>query len=139
MVNVEDETDNSLGRPKIEVETDHNSTTTLQKFLSSTTEFYHHHHQESLSIVSRTLNYEMNPKHNQGVKKTFNPNFENVISELWKRYIRTLTLKTLHPNFETLYPNWNISAKKLNKWTKKVDHPEWTEKKLATVIVGVFP
>ena len=81
LVNVEDETDNSLGRPKIEVETDHNSTTTLQKFLSSTTEFYHHH-QESLSIVSRTLNYEMNPKHNQGVKKTFNPNFENVISEL---------------------------------------------------------
>ena len=28
--------------------------------------------------------------------------FENVTSELRKRYIRTL--KTLHPNFETLYP-----------------------------------
>ena len=30
--------------------------------------------------------------------KTLCPNFENVISELWKRYIPPL--KTLHPNFE---------------------------------------
>ena len=43
----------------------------------------------------------------QGVKKTLNPNFENVTSELWKRYI--WTLKTL---------------KQINK---KLDHSEWTE------------
>ena len=38
----------------------------------------------------------------QSVKKTLYPNFENVISELWKRYIRTwkhiITLKTFQRN-----------------------------------------
>ena len=63
-------------------------------------------------------------------------NFENVISELWKRYIRTLwkryirTLKTLYPNFEkviselrkryirtleTLYPNFEKVISELRK------------------------
>ena len=41
--------------------------------------------------------------------KTLYPNFENVISELSKRYIRTLkryirTLETLYANFENVYP-----------------------------------
>ena len=75
---------------------------------------------------------------------------ENVISELWKRYIRTL--KTLHANSETLYPNfenvtcelWNAiselwkrymrtlkrfirSLKTFEQMNKKVDHSEWTK------------
>ena len=32
--------------------------------------------------------------------KTLYPNFENVIQELWKRYIQTL--KTVYPNFENV-------------------------------------
>ena len=47
--------------------------------------------------------------------KTLHPNFENVISKLWKRYIRTL--KRYIPTKVRV----ELSAKKLNKWTEKVE------------------
>ena len=48
--------------------------------------------------------------------KMLHPNFGNVIFELWKCYIRIL--KTLYANFETFYPNFE------NVWTneQKVDY-----------------
>ena len=74
------------------------------------------------------------------------PNFENVICELWKRYIRTL--KTLYPIFENVTSElWNVIAelrkrymrtlkpyirtlktlKTFEQMNKKVDHSEWPE------------
>ena len=38
---------------------------------------------------------------------------ENIVSELWKRYIRTS--KTLHPNFEKLYPIFENAISELSK------------------------
>ena len=78
---------------------------------------------EQSKVIQKTLTLQKKVKGgplwflNIRTLKTLHPNFENVtseiwnvISELWKRYIRTLkcyirTLKTLHPNFETSYSN----------------------------------
>ena len=63
--------------------------------------------------------------------KTLHPSFENAISELLKRYIRTSkryirTVKTLYPNFKTLYPNCeNVISKLWNRCIRslKTLHP----------------
>ena len=59
--------------------------------------------------------------------KTLYPNFENVTSELWKRYIRTL--KTLNPDFENVTSEisnviselWNVTSdfRKRYIWIRK--------------------
>ena len=49
--------------------------------------------------------------------KTFYPNFENVTSKFWKRYIRTL--KTLYPNFENVISElWKRYIRTLKRYIR---------------------
>ena len=56
-----------------------------------------------MAVEAPIIPYEKNNWRISWTLKTLHPSFENVTSELWKRYIRTL--KTLYHNFEMLHPN----------------------------------